>query len=272
MFLAFLAAAAAALPRATPIDVASWFSADDYPAEAQKKGVEGNTTFEVDVNMEGNPTACRIRKSSGSALLDQTTCDIVLKKAKFKPAMRRGEAVPGRYSNMASWRLDGLADSTRYVATILDFSKDPLHPTWSIVSKDFPAPPTCEQALQKLGPVGAIEKVSKLVSLTSITTGDAQGYRGEADWGRRLAFIAFNLYPPKEGAKPFCEIVAEEGAPPDSNPCERYADAATLSDEAKRDARKAHFEQSLFGVMQDQRSTGKCKDGESAAEVHSCAG
>jgi TonB family protein len=123
MLIAFFAAAAATVPKATAIDPVSWFSPDDYPMEAAKKGIEGNATFEVDVDAEGKPTACRITDSSGSASLDQTTCDIVLKKGRFKPAMFHGKAVAGRYSETASWRLEGVAYATA-IDPALWFSAD----------------------------------------------------------------------------------------------------------------------------------------------------
>jgi outer membrane biosynthesis protein TonB len=61
MFIAFLTAAAATVPTATAIDPASWFSASNYPIEAIKKGIGGSVTFDVDVDSEGKPTACRIQ-------------------------------------------------------------------------------------------------------------------------------------------------------------------------------------------------------------------
>jgi TonB family protein len=109
MFIAFLAAAAATVPQATAIDVGSWFSAGDYPVEAQRKGIEGTATFEVDVDASGKPTACRITKSSGSPILDQKTCEVVLARGRFKPAMRHGMPIPGRYRKTTAWRLEGTA-------------------------------------------------------------------------------------------------------------------------------------------------------------------
>lgn len=274
MFIAFLAAviAAANVPNATAIDVGSWFSEDDYPTEAKKKGIEGSTTFEVDVNAEGKPTACRITRSSGSAILDQATCNVVLSRAKFKPAMRHGKAVASRYSKTTSWRLDagGVPTDTGYVATILDFSGDPDHTTCMIVNKGLSAGPACAHTLQTYGVQAAREKLTKLVVLLSITTGDMKPFRGDPAWGERLAFVAIDLYSPTIGTKPACAVVAKEGLSPQEDPCGQYADAGKLSDDEKRNAKKAHIEQSLFGVLRRTTAQEKCKDGESATEVHGC--
>jgi TonB family protein len=268
MFIAFLAAAVATVPQATAIDPGSWFSTGDYPAEALSKGTQGDTTFEADIDAQGKPTACRITHSSGSAILDQTTCDIVLKRGRFKPAMSHHKPVAGRHSQKVSWKLPA-GSGTGYAATILDFTKDPQHPTCSIVGSAAAAGLSCELALRQLAPKGTEQKLSKLVALVSITSGDEQPYRGEASWGRREAFVAIDFYPPKEGSKAECAVVANEGPAPESNPCAAYAQI-TYSEADKRTIKKAHIEQSLFVVEERSPSQGKCKQGESKAEVRSC--
>src|SRR5690349_11168781 len=128
MFTAFLAAAAALAPPAatvpapirvvsvtpiaadaptkpTPIDLPSWFSWEDYPVDARKAGKEGSVHFKVDVDVAGRPTACKVVKSSGTPSLDQTTCQIVMAKAKFIPAKVNGNAVASSYENSTVWRL-----------------------------------------------------------------------------------------------------------------------------------------------------------------------
>lgn len=269
MLTAFLAAVATVLPRATPIDISSWFSADDYPIEAQAKNIEGSTTFEVDVDASGKPSACRIIRSSGSPILDAKTCEIVLSRAKFKPAIRHGKPVPSRYSKRTVWRLEGTA--TGYVAAILDFSKDPNHPTCSVVNRGLPTGSACDEALKSFGWVGPARNLAKVVALTSITTGEVPPYPGELDWGARVGFVAIDLYPPREtGEKAVCAVVAKQGITPDSDPCRSYSAAGTLTDLDKKDPRKFHIEQSVFALQQPTPRSKKCKNGESAAEIYSC--
>ena len=105
MFVAFVAAAMV-IPTATAIEPASWFSSDSYPLEAMKRRIEGSVTFDVDVDPQGRPTACRIIVSSGYAMLDQATCDAVQAKGRFVPATGAdGKPIAGHYSNRAIWRM-----------------------------------------------------------------------------------------------------------------------------------------------------------------------
>ena len=106
MFIAFLAAAAAAVPQATPINLGSWFTPNDYPQQAMRSGLTGSVTFDVDVDASGKPTACRVIASSGHQVLDQATCDLVLARGKFVAASGPdGKAIAGHYSNRAVWEL-----------------------------------------------------------------------------------------------------------------------------------------------------------------------
>jgi len=258
------------MPGATAIDPASWFSADDYPMEAAKEGVEGTATFEVDVDPEGKPTACRITRSSGSPALDKRTCEVVLKKGRFLPATSGGKAVAGRYSRTASWRLEGVAATNGYLAAVIDYGKDPAHPTCSILSEGVEEGSLCEEALKEYGTMGSAQKFAKLVSLMSISNGDEPAYKGDPAWGRRLAFVAVDLFTPKTGSKVACAVVATEGAELESDPCAQYADAGALSEADRKSSTKVHIEQSLFGIPERSPARAQCKRGESNAEVHGC--
>lgn len=279
MLFAFLAAAAAAavvaappLPQAKPIDIATWFSGDDYPAEAVKAGAEGDVTFEADVDATGKPTACRIAKSSGSALLDQKTCEIVMTKGRFKPAMAGGKPVPGRFSKSTSWRLEEptAIPPSGYFAAIVDFSKDPAHPTCRFVGMSLGKGADCGRLIDMMHVEGAGEKLTKMVSLVSVTKDGEKPHQGEADWGRRVAFVAYDLYAPRNG-KPACMVVAHEGLDPTGGPCGQMADASTLSEADRKSAQRTHIEQSLFAVFRPGEPTaGKCKNGESEAEAQGC--
>lgn len=77
----------------------------DYPPLAMIDDVQGATGFVVDVDASGRPQRCAVAQSSGSALLDQTTCRLLLRRARFAPAVRGGEAVPGQYRSRVQWRL-----------------------------------------------------------------------------------------------------------------------------------------------------------------------
>jgi TonB family protein len=67
----------------------------DYPAEARAEGASGLVVFQLEVNAEGRVAACAITRSSGSAVLDATTCRIMISRARFAPATdAAGHAIP----------------------------------------------------------------------------------------------------------------------------------------------------------------------------------
>lgn len=95
-------------PRGGPLPFAfiEMLSADDYPAEAVRNGLQGSVDFEVDVSQVGIARACRIVGSGGSAVLDQRTCDLVMTRAIFIPASDgQGGRRAGTYNGRLTWRL-----------------------------------------------------------------------------------------------------------------------------------------------------------------------
>jgi TonB family protein len=94
-------------PRATPIgNPASWFPADAYPPEAKAAGVQGRTAFSLGVDDKGRITGCNITSSSGSPLLDSTTCNLLVTNAHFTPAQDAGgRKVAGVWASAMVWKL-----------------------------------------------------------------------------------------------------------------------------------------------------------------------
>jgi TonB family protein len=73
-------------PRPQPIgDPATWVRAEDYPAEALRAGQEGAVRLALTIGTDGVPKACRIEESSGSAVLDQGSCAVLMARARFAP-------------------------------------------------------------------------------------------------------------------------------------------------------------------------------------------
>ena len=91
-----------ASPRGNP---ARWITSDDYPDGAYFGEQEGTTGFRLDVAADGRASACTITASSGNAALDNTTCALVMRRARFNPAIQDGKPVPGTYANRVRWDL-----------------------------------------------------------------------------------------------------------------------------------------------------------------------
>jgi len=81
---------------------------EDYPLSALNAGAEGTTTFKLQISEAGRPTGCTIVRSSGSADLDNTTCRIMMQRARFRPAKDAlGNATAGTLVHRIQWRLAG---------------------------------------------------------------------------------------------------------------------------------------------------------------------
>jgi protein TonB len=77
---------------------ASWAgnTAPPYPAMARRLGEEGEVRLDVHVGPDGSVLEVRLKKSSGSALLDRTAIETV-KKWRFSPAAVEGRPVAEWY-------------------------------------------------------------------------------------------------------------------------------------------------------------------------------
>jgi TonB family protein len=87
-------------------NLATYLSSGDYPIQAMRLNQQGTVGFDLDVSPEGRVTHCHVISSSGSELLDLTTCQIMLLRARFEPARDdAGNPVPDRTSARITWRL-----------------------------------------------------------------------------------------------------------------------------------------------------------------------
>ncbi len=85
---------------------ANWATTDDYPSSAIRAEEQGTTGFRVDVGPDGRVTSCQVTSSSGSSTLDEATCRLVTRRARFTPAKdTTGAAVSDTYSNRIRWVL-----------------------------------------------------------------------------------------------------------------------------------------------------------------------
>jgi len=83
-------------PRSNP---ATWLSDADYPSRAQREERSGTVRYALDVGATGIVTGCQITKSSGYADLDEATCRLLPRRARFES----GRAF--RYEGEQVWRL-----------------------------------------------------------------------------------------------------------------------------------------------------------------------
>lgn len=87
-------------------NLASYVDADDYPRAAILSSEQGLSGIRFMVGLDGTPRDCHVVEKSGSELLDQTTCRVVLTRSRFSPALdRAGKPVESLYFTRIRWVL-----------------------------------------------------------------------------------------------------------------------------------------------------------------------
>lgn len=87
---------------------AEWLKASDYPVGARRGGLTGVVRARWRVGTDGMLRDCAVVQGSGWDLLDQTTCEALAKRARFRPALDAGgQPVETLFSATVCWRLEG---------------------------------------------------------------------------------------------------------------------------------------------------------------------
>ncbi|MDM8011541.1 MAG: energy transducer TonB [Parasphingorhabdus sp.] len=77
-----------------------WVNSFDYPDIALRRGYQGKVWFMLNVDKEGKSQKCTILRSSGYPVLDDTTCETLLKRGRFVPALDKdGQPTPSIWTN-----------------------------------------------------------------------------------------------------------------------------------------------------------------------------
>ena len=92
-----------ARPRNNP---AEWVTTNDYRSAWIRRGLTGTANFRLDIAANGRVSNCSITRSSGHSVLDEATCTLIQKRARFEPARdTSGDAVAGSYASAIRWDL-----------------------------------------------------------------------------------------------------------------------------------------------------------------------
>lgn len=99
-------------PKFTPVSASPrgnpgmWVRNSDYRTSWIRREMTGTASFSLQISASGRVTGCTITRSTGHSALDQATCRLVSKRAKFTPARDdKGAVTSGNYSNSVTWRL-----------------------------------------------------------------------------------------------------------------------------------------------------------------------
>ncbi|MDV3257259.1 MAG: TonB family protein [Sphingomonas sp.] len=87
-------------------NLTSLFSTDDYPQSAIRNEEQGTTAVRLTISTEGRVTDCSITQSSGSSALDNTTCNVIRRRARYTPAKdQSGNPITGTDTARIRWEL-----------------------------------------------------------------------------------------------------------------------------------------------------------------------
>lgn len=88
-------------PLASP---ATWLRPNDYPPAMLNLGKQAIVNFRLTVDAQGAATACEIQRSYNDKKFDEVTCAILMRRARFSPALdAKGQAAPSYYLNTVRW-------------------------------------------------------------------------------------------------------------------------------------------------------------------------
>lgn len=91
---------------ASRANLASLFSQDDYPPTALRANEQGSVGFKVAIGSDGRVTSCDVTSSSGSAALDEQTCRLIVRRARYTPARSAtGAAQASTAEGKINWTL-----------------------------------------------------------------------------------------------------------------------------------------------------------------------
>lgn len=89
------------------VDYTKLFTNRDYPDKLVEKGIQGSVGALLTIDSNGAVSACRAIESSRTVELDELTCAIFLKRARYEPAIdKSGKAVPALSYYRVNWMID----------------------------------------------------------------------------------------------------------------------------------------------------------------------
>ncbi len=87
-------------------DPSRWLTDRDYKSSWSRRELTGTAGFTLDIAASGKVTSCRVTRSTGHSELDDATCKLIERRARFEPARgSNGEPVAGTFRSSVRWVL-----------------------------------------------------------------------------------------------------------------------------------------------------------------------
>lgn len=85
---------------------ADWITTADYRSAWIRRDYEGTAGFRLSVGANGRVSDCRITRTTGHQVLDEATCKLATRRARFEAARDgNGEKVSGTFTSSVLWRI-----------------------------------------------------------------------------------------------------------------------------------------------------------------------
>ncbi len=83
-----------------------WVTTNDYPTAALREEITGVTRFRAVVGPDGRVSDCEVIQTSGSDILDAASCRLIVRRARFNPALdEAGNPISGYYTTNVRWMI-----------------------------------------------------------------------------------------------------------------------------------------------------------------------
>lgn len=87
---------------------ALWLTTNDYPSDALREYKGGLINFRLTIGPDGKPSKCSIQRAINESLFAQTTCKLLMKRARFSPALdAEGKPVASFFISSARFQIGG---------------------------------------------------------------------------------------------------------------------------------------------------------------------
>jgi protein TonB len=84
----------------------AWATTEDYPSLDLNAEHEGVTHFSLSIDTAGRVSGCTVTASSGWPGLDNATCRLIMKRARFSPAAdENGQPTTGAFASAIRWTI-----------------------------------------------------------------------------------------------------------------------------------------------------------------------
>lgn len=178
-------------------NLAAYFSDDDYPVGARFNREQGTVGIVIFVNAAGGVEGCSIAASSNSSALDEASCRIIRRRARFTPAIHSsGRSVADFVAARIRWQIVSAPPSAPAQAEAQNTDPD------DVVVRSGPARPEVFPLFIRARP---------LAPLSSLVT--YRDYPAGAPRGADLRPTTFRLTIGPDGNVDACVISVASGSP-----------------------------------------------------------